>query len=188
MNVREIKNELRKEYLGKRSAIPKEERIRSDGAICRMISETAVFQKAQTILAYAPKEPEVDIFPLIESALALGKRVAFPHCGKDFSLSFYFATLDQLVPGHFGILEPSEDLPICEADKDSLCLVPALLFDEEGFRLGYGKGYYDRFLANYRGQTLGVARNGFILSRLPRGFFDRSVDILISETEVRFLS
>ena len=188
MDIRETKNELRREYLGKRRAIPAEERAKADREICRALLECELFQKTQTLLVYAPKEPEVDIFPLIDSALSMGKRVAFPRCGRGYSLSFHYAAPNELILDHFGILEPTEDMPLCQALSDSLCLVPALLFDQDGFRLGYGKGYYDRFLASYHGKTVGIAREGFILSKLPRGPFDLAVDMLVSETGVRFLS
>ena len=188
MDVQEIKNELRREYLGRRRALGKEARASSDSAICRALCTCEVFQNAQTVLAYAPKEPEIDILPLIRSALSMGKRVAFPRCEKDFSLSFHYATPEQLTVGHFGILEPNEDLPHCQPPSNSICLVPALLFDKDGYRLGYGKGYYDRFLANYQGKKIGVARDAFMLPKLPRGFYDCAVDMLVSETGVLDLS
>lgn len=187
MDIREIKNALRKEYLDKRRAIPADKRQTIDEAVCRALLASEVFQKARVLLAYAPKAPEVNVFPLIESALSMGKKVAFPRCEKEYALSFHYASPDQLEVGLFGISEPSDQLPFCRDFTDSICLVPALLFDEEGYRLGYGKGYYDRFLANYNGQTVGIVRNGFILPKLPRGRFDRAVDIIVSETGVRFL-
>ena len=188
MDVSMIKNELRCEYLAKRKAIPAEVRADKDRALCRLLSESDLFLNAKEILAYAPKSPEIDILPLVQKAIELGKRVAFPRCAQDFSLSFHYAHPSQLVRGHFGIMEPSDNLPLCQASEDSICLVPALLFDFEGYRIGYGKGYYDRFLSSYRGLAVGIARDAFILPKLPRGAFDLRVKVLASETEVKALS
>lgn len=188
MDICEMKNQIRREYFAKRRAIQNDKRIAIDQAICRALLECEFFKSAEAILFYAPKEPEVDISPLFDYALSMNKRIAFPRCEKDNTLAFHYAEPNQLILGHFGILEPKETAPICRATDSSICLVPALLFDSEGFRLGYGKGYYDRFLSDYHGKSIGIARNDFILPKLPRDTFDLAVDILASETGVCILS
>ena len=77
---------------------------------------------------------------------------------------------------------------LVEEDTGGLCVVPGLSFDEEGYRLGYGKGYYDRFLSRFRGVTVGACYSGCVRRILPHGYFDRPVDILITERGIRNVS
>ena len=188
MNVRQEKDKLRREYLEKRRAIPDELRRRIDRAVCDAFLSSATFNLSDTVLAYAPKGAEVDVMPIVTEALRLGKRVAFPRCEEANALSFRYARPEELIVGAFGIREPHESALLCDRFNATVCLVPALLFDREGYRIGYGKGYYDRFLASVDVRAVGIARHDFILPTLPRGRFDRSVDMLVSETEVLFLS
>ncbi len=184
MDIRAEKSALRRDYLERRLQIPDDVRAETDAAVCRALLSSAAFRLSDTVLAYAPKAPEVDILPAILSALNLQKKVAFPRCETGNRLSFHFAAPSDLRRGAFGILEPDATMPLCTSFSNTVCLVPALLFDRSGYRLGYGKGYYDRFLADFEGTTIGIAREDFILPALPRGAYDRSVHILISEKGV----
>ena len=132
---------------------------------------------------YAPLEGEIDVISIAERALSLGKKVAFPRCVEDpRNLDFkYVGSLDELKSGSYSISEPPEELESVTDFSKSICIIPGVVFDKEGFRVGYGKGYYDRFLANYDGTKFGLAYSECILPVVPRGRFDRHVDILISE-------
>ena len=97
-------------------------------------------------------------------------------------------SLDELSVDSYGILEPSEDAPIYEPEKDTgaaVCFVPGLVYDKAGYRLGYGKGFYDRYLSAFSGCTIGVVYSDYILPTVPRGRFDVSVDILLTEKGVK---
>ena len=144
---------------------------------------------AETLFIYVSKPIEVDTLAVINAALANHKRVAVPRCVPDtFEMEIYYiTTLSDLEKGTFGVLEPIVDK--CERVGDSygraLCVVPGLSFDAQGYRLGYGKGYYDRYLAQFRGITVGICYLGCIQWNLPHGYYDRPVDILITEKYVR---
>ena len=120
-----------------------------------------------------------------ERALADGKKVAFPRCIPDtHDMEYHFITsLDQLEKGTYGLLEPTPDLPVYDREsvEPTACIVPALVYDKRGFRLGYGKGYYDRYLGSYTGSKVGMIYSEFIIDTVPRGRFDLSVDFIVTE-------
>ena len=93
--------------------------------------------------------------------------------------------LDCLSAGSYSIPEPPVDAETVTDLSGTVCLVPGLVFDKAGYRVGYGKGYYDRFLSTYPGTKLGIVYSDFILDRVPRGRFDRRVDTLVTERGVK---
>lgn len=186
-NVKEAKNELRKKYKLLRGALSKEEKKALDEAICSQTVSLASFRFADTVLIYAPTGSEIDVLPIACYAIECGKRVAFPRCNAtDHTMEFkYVSSLDELYEGEYSIREPAEDAESVTDFSRSICIVPALVFDRAGYRIGYGKGYYDRFLGGYTETKLGLVYSDFILDRVPRGRFDRHVDILVCEKGVK---
>ena len=184
MDIKAIKTDLRNQYLQKRAALSAEEKAKRDEKINRLILSSASFRYAKTILAYYPREGEVDLRPALETALAQGKRVALPRVEGDHLMTYRLVcSLDGLVSGAFGLLEPSADTPIYEevAGETALCLVPGVVFDRYGYRIGYGGGYYDRFLHAYSGASAGVIYRDFILPSLPRGRYDLALPVMITD-------
>ena len=126
---------------------------------------------------------------LIQEALRQGKRVVVPYCipGTRQMEFYYIRSMEEdLEPGAFGVWEPKTSQ--CEKltdDKNSICIVPGLSFDYDGFRLGYGKGYYDRFLCKYLGVTVGICYTSCIKQQLPHGYYDVPVKLLITEKYLR---
>ena len=186
-NVREAKKDLRNKYKQIRNDMPAELKTAYDKAICDALLSLASFRFSETILMYAPINGEIDVMPIAESALALGKKVAFPVCDPEtHTMKFkYVSSTEFLEPGHYSIFEPSAELETVTVFSKSICLIPGIIFDTQGYRVGYGKGYYDRFLADYDGTKFGLVYSDFILDMVPRGRFDRHVDVLISEKGVR---
>ena len=108
----------------------------------------------------------------------------------DEDLAVLKVELDGLTPARFGIPEPDGSCPAL-ANSDfarALILVPALAFDENGYRLGYGGGYYDRFLARFGGVTVGLVYRDLLFDNLPKGYYDRKVKLIISESGVLLTS
>lgn len=187
MDIKAMKTELRKTYLEKRAAIPSEERERRDARICSLILSSASFRYASSLLAYYPKADEVNILPALRAALKMGKRVALPHCDAPHHMTYrYVDDLDALAAGAYGIPAPDENAEaFCERPgESSLCLVPGVVFDTHGYRIGYGGGYYDRFLHDYGGARAGVVYREFILPTLPYGRFDLSLPVMFTETGI----
>ena len=186
-SVSEIKREVRREYRQKRKDLNAEAKRLSDDLICRNITESCVFASCESLLCYAPMADEVDIMPVAEVALRLGKKVYFPICHTEScTLSFHRVTdLSELRAGHYGILTPDESSPVYENESSlSLCLVPGLVFDTFGYRVGYGKGYYDRFLKDFCGTSAGVVYSIFKINSVPRDQYDLAVDLIITERNV----
>jgi 5-formyltetrahydrofolate cyclo-ligase len=185
--TRKYKIELRKKYLEKRTAIPAEVRAARDAKICRNILSSAAYRYADVILMFYPMKAEVDIFPVMEAALATGKRVAFPRCNaEDHTMIFYFVnSMEDFEKGAYGINEPKTTLDAFDPDsmetQNVLCLVPAIVYDRRGFRVGYGGGYYDRFFGKTRPASIGVVYEEFILKSVPHGRYDITVDVVVSE-------
>ncbi len=184
--LQEKKASLRSHFSALRKAKTVEEKKAADDALCRTIATLPCFQNADTVFFYAPLASEPDLLPLAELCLRQGKAVAFPvsHM-EDCTLSFHtVSSLNDLSVGAYGIREPARSLPICRGTDRSLCLTPGLAFDQCGTRLGYGKGYYDRFLADFPGISLGVVYHSNLTDRLPCGPHDRKVHMIITEQKV----
>ena len=183
--IRKRKNDIRTKYKALREAIPPEKKAVMDAKICSTFLGLATYRYASVLLMYAPKSDEVNIMPFAERALADGKKVAFPRCIPDtHDMEYHFITsLDQLEKGTYGLLEPTPDLPVYDREsvEPTACIVPALVYDKRGFRLGYGKGYYDRYLGSYTGSKVGMIYSEFIIDTVPRGRFDLSVDFIVTE-------
>ncbi len=146
------------------------------------------YQRSRTILAYVSKGLEVSTHKIIEDAWGKNKRVAVPRCDVGHvRMNFYYIdSEDDLEKGYFGIYEPIESKSDMIKDfSESLCIVPGLAFDEKGYRLGFGKGYYDRFLSWFKGFTVGICYSNCVMSRLPTEKYDKSVDILVTDKYIK---
>ena len=121
-----------------------------DSRLTEQILQLDEYKSCQTLFAFVSGEIECDTSAVIDDALKNGKRVAVPKCGEvSGEMDFYYInSRSDLSRGKFGILEPvSEKCERAEDYSSGLCLVPGLCFDYQGYRIGFGKGYYDRFLA-----------------------------------------
>ena len=184
MNVRERKRALRAQFKRLRAECPAQLKREMDKKLFERFVSLEEYAACDTLFAYISGEIECDTSAIILRALADGKRIAVPRCAERTNeISFYFInSYDDLEKGKYGILEPKTE--VCERAEDfsrGLCLVPGLSFDLQGARLVFGKGYYDRFLSRFGGVTAGICYAKCTLTELPRGAFDRAVDILITE-------
>ena len=185
--IRKHKTEIREYYLEKRRTLDDTVRAQNNEKICRNMMASATFRYADVLLMYYPKPDEIDIRPIAEAAWAAGKKVAFPRCNPaDHTMVFHFvSSFDELQPGSYNIMEPSADTPsfaLADAETCNVaCVVPAVVFDKKGFRIGYGGGSYDRYLAGFRGTKLGLVYRDFIVNSVPHGRFDLTVDVMITE-------
>ena len=183
------KSSLRAGYLSARRAIPSEDKAGSDVAIHAVLADFEIFSEAPLVLAYVSFGAEVDTHALVSRLLSEGRRVAVPRCNEaEHTMDFCeISGLDELYPGAHGILEPAAEAPALGVAElaGSVCLVPGLVFDAGGYRVGYGGGYYDRFLAFYPGDKIALARTTQVSSNpLPHDGFDVPVDFLVTETGV----
>ena len=191
--IRDEKNALREKYRALRREMSESEKAARDGAIASAAAAMASFRYAEYVLMYAPTGEEIDVFPIARRALELGKAGLLPRGPQEDPTMSYRAvsSLDELSPAAYGIPEPPEDAPVYDPAKDSgsaICFVPGLVYDRMGYRVGYGKGFYDRYLSAFSGCKIGVVYSDYILKSVPRGRFDVKVDILLTEKGVKMTS
>lgn len=181
--VKQKKSELRELFSSLRKNIPAETKETLDRKLVNKILSLACFRYARTVLLFYPIGSEPDLLEVARVALAENKKVAFPRCNKeDRTMTFhYVSSLEELARGSYSIPEPTEDSEEYQNAPDALCIVPALSFDKKGFRLGYGGGYYDRFLKQFRGTSLGALYSELLQENLPCGYYDVPVNVLITE-------
>ncbi len=177
------KNTLRGVLLQKRAEFSREQRRDMDREIATGLIGSQIFKNASMLLIYAPLENEINLLRVAHEARKRGIPIAFPRCDKENStMQFYILPEGQkLSPGAYGIPEPPEDASLCVPDERALCIVPALSYDLAGNRIGYGKGYYDRYLSTFPGVTVGTAYAAMLLKSVPTEAHDLPVDWLFTE-------
>lgn len=190
--IKKEKDAIRKSCAERRNQMTSEEHKSFDEKIIQTATSLVSFRHADIILLYAPIKSEIDVMPIFELAKEKGKKVAFPKCNtEERTMKFHFVdSLEELSPCAYGIREPSEDAPIYDPETtqgSALCFVPGLAFDVYGYRLGYGKGYYDKFMNSFTGSCVGLAYTHQILPCLPKGKFDKHCDVMITEKGIKTL-
>lgn len=187
--IRKIKNDIREKYKAIRASIPPDKKVLMDERICNTFLSLATYRYSSILLMYSPKGSEVNVMPIAKKALEDGKKVAFPRCiAGTHDMHYHFITsLDQLERGSYGLLEPSEDLPKYnrEDNTPTACIIPAIVYDKAGYRIGYGKGFYDRYLGSFTGSKVGMVYSDCITDKLPRGRFDLCVDFMVTEKGIK---
>ena len=180
------KNELRQKYRALRDSFGEEFISKASYLASNNLQKTEEFKNADIVLLYYPTKNEISPLPLFEICLKMGKTVAFPVCQKESSTLVFkkVTSLDMLLPSSFGILEPNEYCKAITLNENTICITPALLFSKKGHRLGYGKGYYDRFLKDFNGISVGYSYSACVLDSIPHDAHDIPLDMIITESEV----
>ena len=184
ITVNEQKKLLRKAALQKRKELSDSETAVKNAAITENLLSLEKVQSADLILPFVSARGEVGTREFIARCFAAGKTVAVPRCIDGSNMEFcVIHTFDDLEKGMYGIDEPKQHCEIIKAENahNSVLIVPGLCFSYDGYRLGYGKGYYDRFISRYKGYTIGVCYSEFMTDDIPVDKYDRCVDIVITE-------
>ena len=187
------KQQLRTQLKAMRRGLGPSRRAEADAAVARHVLELPEWGRAGVVLTYLSVRDEVDTRALVRAAWEAGKVVAAPRVVGPRELAWYRVESDDaLETSRLGIEEPvacdSRLVGVCGLPQDALALVPALAFDERGYRIGYGGGFYDAFLAHFPGISVGLAHEGALVSSLGAlGVLephDRPVDLVVSERRV----
>ena len=149
-----MKSELRKQVLQEMKAIPRTQKVTMDLALTERLLQHPFYQEAKIIATYLSFPHEFQTQELIEQALKDDKKVLIPKTYPKGRMDFVVYNPQQLVKTSFGLLEPQGDLEVVDASQIDLIHVPGLAFTREGYRIGYGGGYYDRYLKHFPGHTL----------------------------------
>ena len=149
-----MKAELRKKILQEMKALSQEQKQAVDRALTDRLLQHPFYQEAKTIATYLSFPHEFQTQELIKQALKEGKKVLIPKTYPKGRMEFVVYNPQQLAKTSFGLLEPQGDLEVVEPSQIDLIHVPGLAFTTEGYRIGYGGGYYDRYLEHFAGHTM----------------------------------
>ena len=173
------KKALRAQIRAQKRAMTEEEICRRSEALGRLFRQSALYINAKTIYGYLPYNQEVRTVPMLEQAIRDGKRVAVPKVYGEEMRFIYLEDMSQVATGYAGIPEPVADEPVAD-DKTALVLMPGLAFDPQGHRIGYGGGFYDKFLAAEPNHpTLALCYEFQMLPHLETEEHDIPVDYVI---------
>lgn len=180
------KSEFRKLYKSVRKSLGRREKYDFDKRIFTSLVNSSLFQKSKSVLVYVSVNDEVDTADIIRFALEEKKNVAVPYCSGNKMDFLEIHSEDDLSEGKFGI--PTADPDKCKVFndfRDALCIVPGLSFDNFGNRLGYGGGFYDRFLENNKITTVGLTYERCISKIIPTEKYDIGIDYILTEKCLR---
>lgn len=181
MTLDEQKKLLRQTCIALRADVTCAQKAADDAALCAHIAAHPAFLRADLILSYCAVRGEPDLSALLPIAAARGIAVAYPRCVEKELLFHTVKGLNELIPDHFGIPAPPPSAPRAMCTARTLCLLPGLAATKDGQRLGYGGGFYDRFLAAFPGVTLFPIYDRLLFSSIPCHSLDRKADYIITE-------
>lgn len=186
MSITNQKQELRQVYRQKRLAFSVEDHQKSSSSVCNLLRQTLKPFQPQVIAGYWPIQGEVDITPLLYEWHESGWTVCLPSLTQQKPALCFRAWTPQTIlkPNCFTIPEPPADTP---CHTPSILCIPCLAFDRHGYRLGYGKGYYDSYLdhtKNNQALKIGIAFSCQEHSLLPRDNHDYPLDLIVTEHEI----
>ncbi len=172
------KTEYRRQAMIRRDVEPERERRQAAAAIVRRIRKLPEYQAAHTIAIYHPMRSEVDLMSLLDDR---EKLFCFPKITDSAHADMEFRVAGAFVPGIFRTQEPVG--PVVRPERIDLILVPGVAFDRRGYRLGYGKGYYDRYLSVSHARAIGVCFHFQLATELPAESHDVRMDQIVTDRE-----
>lgn len=186
------KKAIRASVLSARDAMPPDQRARESMKMCESIIASTPYQGATTVLAYANFGSEFDTSFLLQHVLTVKKNLVMPRVDKETQqLQLHRVhRLDDLITGGWGICEPRADAEIISPNEIDFIFVPGVAFDRAGFRIGYGKGFYDKLLSavNPVSARLSAAFDCQIIDAVPNEAHDQRIDIIITPTQKILIS
>ena len=183
------KDALRELARERKKTVSKEQEQKANEEIQLRLLQSPFFLEAESIFSYVSVEGEVDTKIILETALQMGKRVFVPRCipGKERLMdAVEIHSMEELSIQYFGLLEPKPEILASEERNFDLSLIPCVMADRRGGRLGHGAGYYDRFLAKSQGKKLCLCFSWYLTEKIPMEERDIPMDALL--TEERYFS
>ena len=173
------KSALRKEIREKKRAMTEDQINAASAELMRLFLASDLYRQAKSVYGYLPYNQEVRTVPILEQAIRDGKRVAVPKVYGDEMQFLWMDDLSAVSNGYAGIPEPTADGPVAD-DRTALVLMPGLAFDPQGHRIGYGGGFYDKFLASEpEHPTLALCYAFQMMEHLETEEFDKNVDCVL---------
>lgn len=181
------KKAIRQELILKRKNIDKNEKIIYDKKISDLIIGTKLFENANNVLVFASTTDEFNTESIIKACRDNHKKVFYPRCADKLGNMDFFEVNEEndLSIGMFGIFEPTEKCPKYVPEKNDIVILPALSVDSRFYRIGYGRGYYDRFLKDFQGVSICPCYDEMLADVLPADEFDIKINVLVTQRIVR---
>lgn len=181
------KKTLRQSLKEKRRNIPKEKKVIYEKQISNQITESKEFQNAQQVLVFSSSNEEFDTRYIIECCKSENKAVFYPLCLDNCGNMKFFKvnSADDLQIGMYGIYEPKPTCKEYKPKENDIIIVPCLSVDKNGYRIGYGKGYYDRFLNNFNGVSICPCYEELLTDELPTDKYDIKVNIIVTQNSTK---
>lgn len=179
----QIKSELRKVLISERKRVSSDMRRQFGGEIARRVISLDEVKKSDLILCFVSKELEIPTEDIFRFAFDTGKTAAAPVCVGEDMIFRYIRSFDDLETGSFSVREPKDYCPEASVTDGTVCITPGLCYNMNGFRIGYGKGYYDRFFSKNRCVKIGVCLEEFIRDFAPDAN-DIAADIIVTQSRV----
>jgi 5-formyltetrahydrofolate cyclo-ligase len=179
------KQELRQRLRRERRAFPNELRLEFSEEIAKRLLASRQYRECEVLLVFVSTRVEVETDLIIRTALADGKTVGTPKCESVGNIMHFYRIngMDDLESGAFGISEPKLSCPKIEDFSQALCILPGLAFSQDGHRIGFGRGFYDRFLSGYSGSTCGICFDEFLLEEIPTEDCDIAADMIVTQSK-----
>ncbi len=187
-NISSAKSEFRQKGLKIRGALEISYRESAQAQINDSLWRIDEISGANTILMFYPIKSEIDLLPFAKKALEKGKCVAFARVEKSENAMYFHSvsSLCELSEGAFSIPEPKRDAPLIDPKNPEIkavCILPGVAFDRSGFRIGYGKGFYDRFLDAFGVFSVAPTFSRLLFDAVPHDSFDKQADVILTESE-----
>lgn len=185
----ETKRDIRNRILGLRKSLPRELVEVWSKEICKNILNSEIFLQADAIYGYMPVRNEADIRPVLKRALSMGKLVALPRVSGETMEFYRINSFQDLETGSFHVLEPKAECKLFLGT--GMMILPLVVFDREGRRIGYGKGYYDRYISSHKTEKngpevlVGAAYKMQGVEKIPYEEHDYPLDYIATETELK---
>lgn len=186
LSIMPDKTALRRRFQHERAALAAADKQHIDQGIAAQVLGSSCYRNAQTIFIYVSTPEEIDTIAILQDAWACGKSVCVPRCQAGGDMTAHrISRMDELCASNrYGILEPAAEAPIVQPQEIDLCLIPALACDRRGVRLGYGGGYYDRYLPQTSAVLAALCASARLVERLPKEVHDISCQFIITESQV----
>lgn len=185
MDKKEEKKQLRKALKQRLAALEREYCEGADKEIISIVCSLLEYQNASTVFCFAGTKREIDTRPILLDILKQGKRLGVPRCLSEGIMEVYeIKSLNELKEGSYGILEPVESCPLIRPQDIDLSLLPCLAAGKDGSRLGWGGGYYDRYLEKASGVKAVLCRGRMLEEGIPKEAHDRDADLVVSEVGI----
>lgn len=179
------KNNIRAAVISMRDGLDADIRADYDRKIFNRLIDSSLYHDAGVIFTYVSFNSEVDTRKLIEHSLKCGKKICVPRINRDSKAMevYYISAMEDLAPGYFGILEPNEGCARAKSRDMDLVIMPGLAFDRRGNRIGYGRGFYDRYLLaeGVSAKKIALAYHFQVMDRILSWDYDVRVDGIITD-------